>query len=112
MDLRAVASKPVLQKVTLDNPQFLETFGEPLEFFMYDRQSMDTYIRLSTINQTDVGAMIKEVRKLLFDAQGKPMLDEDQELPIDVLIETINAVVARLGNLESQTSKTLTKTQS
>jgi len=103
MDLKAVAAKPKLERVTIDNPDIVAAVGEPLEFYMWDRQSMSTYVRLSSIDKQDLNTLLREVKNLVLDSEGKPMLSEDDELPIDVLTETVNAVVARLGNLQSQT---------
>lgn len=103
MDLRAVAAKPKLERVIIDKPEIVAAVGEPLEFYMWDRQSMATYVRLSNTNKNDLNLLLAEVKRLVLDSEGNPMLAEDDELPIDVLTETVNAVVARLGNLQSQT---------
>lgn len=103
MDLSQIAETPTLQKVTLDKPALVEKYGEPVEFYMYDRHSVPTYIKLTSI-QNDTGALIEAVRELVMNKDGKPMLKEDQTLPIDIMIEMVQKVVTELGNGLSQTT--------
>lgn len=103
MDLRQAAVKPKLQKITLDSEYVMKEYGEPLEFFMWDRQRMPVYIHLSTLDQSDTAAVLDAVRKLVLDANGKEMLSDDIELAPNVMIDVINAVVEQLGNSVGQT---------
>jgi len=103
MDLRAAAVKPKLEQITLDSKYVMESYGEPLTFYMWDRQSMPVYMHLSTIDQADTSSVLTVVREMMLDANGKPMLEEDDELPPQVMVDAINAVVAQLGNSVGQT---------
>ncbi len=103
MDLRAAALKPKLQKITLDSEYVTAEYGEPLEFYMWDRQSMPVYIQLSTISNDDTAGMIQAIRELVLNSAGELMLSGDEELPPQVMIDMINAVVTHLGNSVGQT---------
>ena len=103
MDLRQAAVKPKLQKITLDSEYVMKEYGEPLEFYMWDRQRMPVYIHLSTLDQSDTAAVLDAVRKLVLDATGNEMLSDDIELAPNVMIDVINAVVEQLGNSVGQT---------
>jgi len=103
MDLRQAAVKPKLQKITLDSEYVLEEYSEPLEFYMWDRQKMPTYIQLSTIDQSDMVGMLEAVRTLVLDSSGNKMLSTDEELPPQIMVDMINAVVEQLGNAVGQT---------
>lgn len=103
MDLSQIAETPTLQKVILDKPELVEKYGEPIEFYMYDRHSVPTYIKLSSIHD-DTGALIEAVRDLVKTKEGKPMLSADQTLPLDIMIEMVQKVVTELGNGLSQTT--------
>jgi hypothetical protein len=103
MDLRAAAKKPKLEKITLDSEYVIKAYGEPLDFYMWDRQPMPTYIHLSTIDQSDTKAMLDAIQSMVLDATGKPMLGPDDQLEPNVMIDMINAVVAQLGNSVGQT---------
>jgi hypothetical protein len=104
MDLKSVAKKPQLQCIKLDSDQILNTYGEPLEFYMWDRFSMTDYMKISSIDQKDTSGMLAVVYDLVCDAEGNTMLDEDDQLPPAVMVDMINAVVDHLGNLAGQTS--------
>jgi hypothetical protein len=103
MDLKTIAAKPKLERISINEEHIVKEYGEPLEFYMWDRQDMSTYMRLSSIDTKDLSAMIDEIRMFVLDAEGKRMLDDDEQLPMPVLIAVINAVVTRLGNSVSQT---------
>jgi len=104
MDLKAVAKKPKLQKITLDSDHVVATYGESLDFYMYDRYDMPTYIRLSSVDQTNTVEMLDMIRELVLDQKGKEMLAPDDQLPPPVMVDMMNAVVEQLGNLTRQTS--------
>lgn len=110
MDLRAVAQTPKLVKITLDDPAIVETYGESIDFWMYDRQDISTYLRFSTIKDNTT-ELIAVVRDLVRDKSGNQMLAENQVLPLDIMTSMIQAVTQHLGNSTSQTtagSETLT----
>lgn len=103
MDLRAAAKKPKLQKITLDSEYVISAYNEPLDFYMWDRQPMPTYIHLSTIDQADTAQMLNAIQEMVLDANGKRMLGMDDQLDPNVMIDMINAVVEHLGNSVGQT---------
>lgn len=107
MDLSQLAETPKLLHLQLDSEAIVEKYGEPIEFYMYDRQSIPTYIKLSSI-ENDTGELIEAVRQLVMTKEGKPMLKADQTLPFDIMMAMIEKVVAELGNGVSQTTKDLT----
>lgn len=103
MDLKAVAKKPKLQKISLDAEHVIATYGESLDFYMYDRYDMPTYIRLSAVDQTNTAEMLDVIREMVLDASGNSMLEPEDQLPPAVMVDMMNAVVAQLGNLDRQT---------
>jgi len=70
---------------------------------MWDRQSMPTYINLSTISNDDTAGMLAAIRALVMDEHGALMLEDGMELPPQVMIDMINKVVEHLGNSVGQT---------
>lgn len=105
MDLSQLAETPKLLHLQLDSDYIVDKYGEPLEFWMYDRQSIPTYIKLSNLNENDADQLIEETKKLVMNKDGKPMLKEDQTLPLDILMAMVEKVVTELGNGVSQTTK-------
>lgn len=104
MKLKDLAKKPQLKQVTLDDEFIVQAYGEPVEFWMYDRQDLPTYIRLSKIseNANDLPALVRE---MVLDEKGKPVLG-DEILPVEIMVRVIEAVVKNLGNFRDLTLKT------
>lgn len=103
MNLKELKAKPQLIQVTVDDPMVVEAYGEPVEFWMYDRQDLPTFLKLSQVNDNREYIM-EIVRELVLDEKGKPILEEGDVLDIEILMKVIEAVVTRLGNFRSQTS--------
>lgn len=97
MKLNQLAAKPQLTKFLLDDKDIVKEFGEPLEFYSYDRQPLDVFMRLANANQQDMGQMIDIVRTLILDEDGKQIITGDAMLPSKVLIACIAKIVETLG---------------
>lgn len=104
MELSNIAITPKLEKLVLDSPKILEEFGEPIEFYMYDRQDIVTYLKLSELKDNTAG-LIEAVKGLVKTSTGKPAIHDNQELPVTVMVALIEKVVAYLGNGASQILK-------
>jgi len=103
MKLAALAAKPKLIKITIDEEDIVTRYGEALEFYIYDRQSMETYMNLSQLQENNIDEIVNTILPLVLDENGTPALDPDDQLPIDVAVKVIEKVTVSLGNLASQT---------
>jgi hypothetical protein len=97
LQLTQLASKPQLIKITLDKPEIIERYGDSLEFWIYDRQPIDQFIKMATLGADNYGDMIRMVNDLVLDESGAPVLKGDESLPNDVMMAVIAQVVERLG---------------
>jgi hypothetical protein len=97
MKLSQIAAKPQLIIMTLDDEETVKEFGEPLEFYTWDRQPMETFMQLATVNNKDPQVMLNIVRTLILDEAGKEILTEEAMLPSHVLLRVIGRVVDLLG---------------
>ncbi len=97
MKLEQLASKPQLTKLTIDNPDIVETYGEELEFYVWDRLDMATYTRLAGMDNSNVTDMYTALRDMILDSEGKPVMTDEQVLPMDVMTAAVEKVVASLG---------------
>lgn len=98
MKLSQLAAKPQLIKLEVNDEDTVKEFGEPIEFWTWDRQPLETFMKLA--NQTDgqnASAMIDIVRTLILDENGKEVIKGDAMLPSTVLIKVIEKIVATLG---------------
>jgi hypothetical protein len=93
MKLNQLAAKPQLIKFELNDEDIVKEFGEPVEFYSYDRQPLEVFMRLANANQQDMGQMIDIVRTLILDENGKQIITGDAMLPSKVLIACIAKIV-------------------
>lgn len=105
MKLSQLTAKPTLVELTIDDEDIVKTYGEPLTFWVYDRQSLDTFMKLASINEDNFTDIAKTVSEMILDENGKPVLGGEETLPVDVMLKVIDKVVNNLGNTVSQTTK-------
>jgi len=106
MKLQALAAKPKLIMITLDDQETIETHGESVDFYIMDRYSMDLYMRLSSLDSvTDSNAMKDIAYDIMLDEDGNKIMAEGLELPIDLQIKAVEKTLISLGNLVTRTSK-------
>lgn len=99
MKLSQLAAKPQLIKVSLDDQDTITEFGEAIEFYTWDRQPLDVFMRLANAQQQDIGQMIDIVRTMILDEAGKTIIDKDNMLPTNILLKSIQKIVESLGKL-------------
>lgn len=97
MKLTQLVSKPQLTKIILDNAEIVEKYGDELEFYIYDRQPLDQFIKMATASQSDQATLFKMVNDLVLDESGNQVVSDGNVLPNDVMLAVIAAVVDRLG---------------
>lgn len=97
MKLTQLAAHPQLVRIELDDPEIRETYGDVLEFWIYDRQPIDNFIKIATTRGEDFGGMIHLINSLILDEDGTPILKDGLTLPSNIIIKVVNAVVDRLG---------------
>jgi hypothetical protein len=99
MKLSDLAKQPQLIKITIDDADIIEEHGEAIEFWTWDRQPMDTFLKLASLDQNNVTSIIGAVRDLILDETGKPVLSEGVSLPTKLMLKVITRVVEGLGKL-------------
>ena len=104
MQLKELATEPTLQKITVDDPVIISAYGEPVDFYMYDRQDLPTYLKLAQIkdNQEEMWAILKD---LLLDDKGKQVLTGTKSMPVEIMVPVISKAVEALGKATPQTTQ-------
>jgi hypothetical protein len=97
MKLSQLAAKPQLVMFTVDNEEIVKKYNEPLDFYSWDRQPLEVFMKLASAQQQNIGDMIEIIRPLILDEKGQPIIQGDVMLPSDVLIAAIAKIVERLG---------------
>jgi hypothetical protein len=97
MDLTLLAAKPALTKLTLDDAEIVEQYGEPLEFYTWDRQPLDVFLKLSNNIGKDQNAVVDSLKTLVLNAEGNPVMTDGALLPIKVMVAVLAKVMDSLG---------------
>lgn len=97
MKINQIASKPQLIKLVLDDALTVEELGEELEFWTWDRQPLDKFMKLASVRQDSPEEIINIVKDLILDETGKVVIKDDIMLPTQILIRIIQKVVETLG---------------
>ena len=97
MKLSQLTSKPQLIDVHIDDEETIKEFGESIQFWTWDRQPMDVFMKLASAGGSDTANIIGIVRTLILDEKGKEILKDDEMLPTHVLMKAIAKVTELLG---------------
>jgi hypothetical protein len=107
MEISSVVKKPELIKITLDDAQIIDVYGEPIEFWMKDFVDIDTYFQFfqsQAEQEKDVRQLGAILKKIVLKADGSPAIGEDEELPLAVVIPVITKVTENLGKSKAKLS--------
>jgi hypothetical protein len=99
MKLSQIARKPQLVEVTVSDKEIVKEYGEAISFWTWDRQPLEVFLKLSSIDDSNSSALMDSVRNLVLDENGKPILTDDISLPNNILLKVITKVVESLGKL-------------
>lgn len=97
MKINQLASKPQLIKITLDDTETIATVGEAVDFWTWDRQPLDRFMKLASVKQDNPAELIDLVRTLILDEEGNEVIQGDVMLPTGVLVKAIGKIVEALG---------------
>lgn len=97
MKLTQLAAKPQLVKISLDDEDTINEYGEEIEFWIWDRQPLDKFIGMASMRAEDFGSLVRVVNEMVLDESGAPVLKDGETLPTPVLTRVINKVVETLG---------------
>jgi hypothetical protein len=97
MKISQLAAKPQLIKMTLDDAETVADYGEAVEFWTWDRQPMDVFMRLAAVDVANSATVIEAVKSLILDEDGRPVLTGEMTLPTRVMMQIITRIVESLG---------------
>ena len=97
MKLKSLAKQAELIKVTIDDEDIVKEYGEPLDFYVYDRQPMETFLKFAASGNQDTALMATIMKDMILDEDGTPVITDGHMLPSKVLVAAFTKVVAQLG---------------
>ena len=109
MDIKSLAKKPELIKITLDAPELMEAYGEPITFWMKDFVDINTYFDFFKSQGESEGQKLNDLmRRIILKEDGQQAIDEDEALPIDIAVAALTKINETLG--KSRAKSLISKT--
>ena len=97
LNITTLAAKPQLVKLIVNDPEIVEKYGDEIEFWIYDRQPIEQFIKMATTSPENFGDIIALFNDLILNDQGEKVIKDGETLPTDVMRAIINQMVERLG---------------
>jgi len=97
MNLKDLAKTPTLTKVLIDSEDILAEYGEPLEFYTYDRQPMDVFLKVAASDRQDFSQLVDVLKTMVLDEEGNMVMKDGLILPSRVLVAVFSKMVEVLG---------------
>jgi len=97
MQLEQLAQERKLIKLTIEDESIVEKYGEALDFWVWDRQSLDTFAKMSVITEDNAMQYTDLLTEMILNETGDPVMKDNKILPIEVITEAIKLVGETLG---------------
>lgn len=97
MELTLLSSAPQLVEVKLDDKDTIKKYGEPLTFWTYDKQPLDTYLSLSNSMGNNQEKAVEILKTLVLDKEGNPVMKDNMVLPAQIMVKAMTKVMSLLG---------------
>jgi hypothetical protein len=105
MKIDKIAINPELLKISLQDKDIIEAYGEPIEFYIKNYVGIDTYFDFyKSRSDKDEEKLMEILRKLILNEHGQPAIKEDQYLPIDIILHSMDQIGTELGKLRTKLS--------
>jgi hypothetical protein len=112
MDISNLARKPKIVRFELDDKDFVETYGEPIVFYMQDHIGLGTYFDFHQVQQSRNDAELQAIfRQIIVREDGTPAIQADEVLPVNISLAILLKINEHLGKPEAQVSASKTGEQ-
>ena len=99
MRLSELSKRPELVQRIIDDADTMAEYGEPIEFWTWDRQPMAVFLKLAAVDAGNYATVFDAVRELVLDESGRQILTDEAMLPTPIMMRVITEVVEGLGKL-------------
>jgi hypothetical protein len=97
MKLTDLAKKPTLIKVAIDDEETIAQYGEPIEFWCFDRQPLPAFLKMADNKDKNLSGVVEIVRTMILNEDGSPIITDEVTLPPDILVKVVGKMVELLG---------------
>ena len=96
MKLNQLIAKPQLVKMTLDDEETVQEFGEAIEWWYWDRQPLEKFFKMAT-GENNGENVFNTIKEMILDESGEPLLKEGDSLPNKVFLKVVAKMSEVLG---------------
>ena len=112
MNIEKFKKKPKLTKITIDDAEIIQEYGEAIDFWLYDTVDINTYFDFYRSQQEHNGEELNALlRRLILKQDGKTVLAEDEMLPVDISLAALMRINEFLGKSRTKSSTQTTGDQ-
>jgi hypothetical protein len=97
MKLNQIISKPQLTRVELDNEEVIRIYGEPLEWWVWDRQPLDKFFKMMNADAASGEQIVAVLTEMILDETGEPLLKDGASLPTNILMMVVTKMTEMMG---------------
>jgi hypothetical protein len=97
MNLKDLAVKPQLIKITIDDAEVISEYGEALDFYTWDRQPMETFLKIAANRGGNFEDMAIVLKDMILDSEGQQVIKDGAVLPGKIMISAFSKLVDTLG---------------
>jgi hypothetical protein len=97
MKLNQIISKPQLTQVVLDNEEVVKLYGEPLEWWVWDRQPLDKFFKMMNADASSGEQIVAVLTEMILDETGEPLLKDGASLPTNILMMVVTKMTEIMG---------------
>lgn len=110
MNISEFKIKPKIIQITIDDEAIVKEYGDEINFYMYDHLDLTTYFQFfKAQNEGNTDQLLKIVKTIILDEAGKPVMNDEYELPVDIFTNAVIKITEHLGKSKTKNS-TLTET--
>lgn len=103
MDIKQLARKPQLIEIVLDDAELVAEYGEPIRFWMMDYVDISTYFDFFRSQGEGNGEQLNQLlRSIILNAEGQPVLEADEALPINISVAALSKINETLGKSKTK----------
>lgn len=112
MDISKLAKKPTLIELKIDDKDTIDTYGEPVTFYMMDQMDLVSYFAFYKVQKEENSELLNQMlRKIILTSEGKPALGPEDLLPVDLTLAVLVKIGTVLGKSKPKdTSTSMTET--
>lgn len=105
MNISEFAKKPELIKIEINDPTIVDKYGDAITFYIYDNIDISTYFEFYKSQSDNDGEKVNAMlRRLILNEKGKPVIGDEQILPIDLALNALHEINDHLGKSKTKLS--------